>query len=399
MLLDAPSQTPPPYRRDHRTIAAFGLLAALGSLHTVLGATLPYLRADLGLGYRAASLHLTAFAVGGLVAGLSGATIQDRASRLGLVMLGTLTAVTGVVLVALAGAFAVSLVGAGLIGAGATHAFIGIWSGLSDQHGDRRAVALTEGEVAVSVGNLSLPLAVGVAAAAGLGWRAAVVVVVAAVAAGLLGVRRSGVQEPASAETIAAAAPAREAMRGLAPLLLVVACVVGLEWTLTTWLSSYLDDEVALPRATAVALTSTFFAAVLGGRLLSSRLARRVGARALLAGALALLLAGLPVLLAARGIPVALAGIVPSAPRPVRCSRSRRRSSSPRRTGEHAGERGDDGRRVARGPRRAADDRRARRGAGAADGARRGRGAPARRARGARRAPQAERGGPRRRAR
>jgi fucose permease len=311
MLLDAPSQTPPPYRRDHRTIAAFGLLAALGSLHTVLGATLPYLRADLGLGYRAASLHLTAFAVGGLVAGLSGTAIQDRASRLGLVVLGTLSAVTGVVLVAVAGAFAVSLVGAGLIGAGATHAFIGIWSGLSDQHGERRAVALTEGEVAVSVGNLSLPLAVGVAAAAGLGWRAAVVAVVVAVAAGLLGVRRSGVQEPASAETIAAAAPAREAMRGLAPLLLVVACVVGLEWTLTTWLSSYLDDEVALPRATAVALTSTFFAAVLGGRLLSSRLARRVGARTLLAGALGLLLAGLPVLLAARGIPVALAGIVP----------------------------------------------------------------------------------------
>ncbi len=311
MLLDAPSQTPPPYRRDHRTIAAFGLLAALGSLHTVLGATLPYLRADLGLGYRAASLHLTAFAVGGLVAGLSGTAIQDRSSRLGLVVLGTLSAVTGVVLVALAGAFAVSLAGAGLIGAGATHAFIGIWSGLSDQHGDRRAVALTEGEVAVSVGNLSLPLAVGVAAAAGLGWRAAVVAVVVAVAAGLLGVRRSGVQEPASAETIAAAAPAREAMRGLAPLLLVVACVVGLEWTLTTWLSSYLDDEVALPRATAVALTSTFFAAVLGGRLLSSRLARRFGPRTLLAGALGLLLAGLPVLLAARGIPVALAGIVP----------------------------------------------------------------------------------------
>jgi fucose permease len=314
MLLDAPSQTappPPPYRRDRRTLAAFALLGALGALHTVLGATLPYLRADLGLGYREASLHLTTFATGALAAGLGGTTVQRLSSRLGLVLGGAATAAAGVVLVALADAVPASLSGAALMGAGATLAFIGLWSGLSDQHGDRRAVVLTEGEVAVSLGNLSLPLVVGAAAAAGLGWRAAILVVVAGVVAGGVALRRAGVQEPAAAETIAAAAPTGEAMRSLAPLLVVVACVVGLEWTLTTWLSTYLDEEVALGRATAVALSSAFFASMLAGRLVSSRLARRIGARALLAGALGLLLAGLPVLLAARGIPVAIAGIVP----------------------------------------------------------------------------------------
>jgi len=318
VLLDTPSHTapatpppPPPYTRDRRTLAAFGLLAALGALHTVLGSALPYLRADLDLGYREASLHLTTFATGALAAGLLVSAAQRRASRRALVVLGGATAAAGLVLVAVAGGFAASLTGAAAMGAGATLAFVGLWSGLSDQHGTHRAVVLSEGEVAVSAGNLALPLAVGAAAAAGLGWRAALAVVVVAVAAGLAGLRRAGVQEPAGAAELAAAGPAHRALRDLAPLLAVVGCVVGLEWTLTTWLSSYLDDAVALPRATAVALTSAFFASMLAGRLVASRLARRIGARALLAGALALLLAGLPVLLAARGIPVALAGIVP----------------------------------------------------------------------------------------
>jgi predicted MFS family arabinose efflux permease len=310
MLLDPPSQTASlPYRRDRRTLAAFGLLAALGALHTVLGATLPYLRTDLGLGYGQAGLHLTAFAAAALLAGLGGPAVQRATSRLGLVLAGTGGAAAGAGLVAAAAGLAGSLTGAAVMGAGVTLAFVGLWSGLSDQHGERRAVALTEGEVAVSVGNLSLPLAVGAAAAAGLGWRAALVVVLAAVTAGALGLRRAGVQEPASATTATAGPPGQVARR-LAPLLVVVACVVGVEWTLTTWLSTFLDDEVGLARSTAVLATSAFFAAMLAGRLVSSRLARRTGARALLAGALALLLAGLPVLLAARGIPVALAGIV-----------------------------------------------------------------------------------------
>lgn len=312
MLLDPDCQTAPtPYHRDRRTLAAFGLLAALGALQAALGATLPYLRADLSLSYREVGLHLTTFAVGGLLGGLGGTAVQRGTSRLGLVLVGAAAAAAGLVLVAVAGALAPSLLGAALMGSGATFSFVGLWSGLSDQHGERRAVVLTEGEVAVSAGNLAFPLAVGAAAAAGFGWRAAAIVVVVAITVGLLGVKGAGVHEPANPDALAAAAPAGHALRDLAPLLAVVACVVALEWTLTTWLSTYLDDDVGLARATAVALTSMFFTSMLAGRLLSSRLARRVGARTLLAGALVLLLAGLPVLLAARGIPGALAGIVP----------------------------------------------------------------------------------------
>jgi DHA1 family chloramphenicol resistance protein-like MFS transporter len=299
------------YVRDRRTVAAFALLATLGALQAALGTTLPYLRADLGLGYRTASLHLSGFAVGGLVTGIAASTLQRAIARRSLVLLGTSCAAAGLALVGAAGTLAVSLAGSVLMGGGATLAFVGLWSGLSDQHGERRGVALTEGEVAVSAGNLVLPLVVGAAAGAGLGWRAAIVAVIAAVAVALVGLRRVGVQEPPDIASAPSSSSAGQTLRGLAPLLAVVACVVGVEWSLTTWLATYLDDEVGIRRALAVALTSVFFASMLAGRLLSSRLVRRRPARTVLLGAIGLLLLTLPVLLSARGLPVAVAGIVP----------------------------------------------------------------------------------------
>ena len=285
------------------------MLAALGALQAVLGATLPYLRADLGVGYRDASLHLTAFAVGGLLGALGSTGVQRVSSRLGLVVLGAGTGGVGLLLVAAAGVLAASLTGGLLMGAGVTFAFVGLWSGLSDQHGEQRAVALNEGEVAVSVGNLALPLGVGAGVAAGLGWRAAAVAVVIGVAGGMLGLRRTGLREPAGG-TATGGRSTPAPLGGLTLLLVVVACVVGVEWTLTTWLSSFLDDAVELKRATAVALTGAFFAAMLIGRLIFSRVARRVGARSLLRAALVLQLAGLPVLLTSETIAASIVGIL-----------------------------------------------------------------------------------------
>jgi fucose permease len=114
-----------------------------------------------------------------------------------------------------------------------------------------------------------------------------------------------GVEEGAPA-----AASGRLPLRRLAPLLGAVGCVVGLEWTLTTWTATHLDEDVGLARDMAVALSSAFFGAMLVGRLVSSRLARRVGGQRLLLGALAVLVAALPLLVLARSVPAAVAGLV-----------------------------------------------------------------------------------------
>ncbi len=73
---------------------------------------------------------------------------------------------------------------------------------------------------------------------------------------------------------------------------------------------SYLDDEVGLARDVAAAMTSLLYAAALVGRLLLSRLARRLAAEPLLVSALVLTLVGAPLLLIAHGPAPAIAGIV-----------------------------------------------------------------------------------------
>jgi len=91
--------------------------------------------------------------------------------------------------------------------------------------------------------------------------------------------------------------------------LVVVVAVVGLEFSLSLWLASYLDESVGLPWELAVAMVAALYAANLVGRVAVSRLARRVPRAWLLALALVVALVGLPILLSARDVAVAAVGL------------------------------------------------------------------------------------------
>jgi fucose permease len=94
------------------------------------------------------------------------------------------------------------------------------------------------------------------------------------------------------------------------PLLAVVFSIVALEFGLSFWLASYLNVSVGLERGLAVALVAALYGANLAGRLLASRLARRVEAARLLAAALLTAMAGLPILIAAHAAGPATLGFV-----------------------------------------------------------------------------------------
>jgi fucose permease len=88
-----------------------------------------------------------------------------------------------------------------------------------------------------------------------------------------------------------------------------VFAIVGLEFSLSFWLASYLNDEIGLARGTAVALVSALYAANLVGRLLTSRLSRRADPELILAVALLTALLGVAVLLAAQSAAPAMVGV------------------------------------------------------------------------------------------
>lgn len=294
------------YRRDPFTWTAFGALATFGFMNAVLGPILPYLQEIEHISYLVGSLHQVAFAVGGGLAGLIASTggfgvgqpVAIRAGLGGAAVAGLGLGYGDSVVLTVLAALLMSLL--------ATSALIRLWAALADAHGIRRTVAMTEGEVSVSLGGILAPLLVGGLAATVLTWRFTLVVGTALVGAAVLASSR--VRVPPGHDTRDAARPPVPS-RWLVPTLVLVFAVVALEFSLSFWLASYLHDDVGLTRGSAAAMASVLYAANLVGRLAASRFARRLTTVRVLAGALALALVGLPVLLAATGPLVAAVGL------------------------------------------------------------------------------------------
>jgi MFS family permease len=292
------------YRRDTATWTAFGALFAFGYLMTVLGPALPYIRAVEGISYLVGALHQVAWAVGGGLAGALSVRDRVRVSRRAMIAGGL--AVGGVAGLAVGyGEIApITIAGAFLMGLFATLALIRVWAALADAHGPHRAVAMTEGEVAVSLAGIATPLLIGALATGAATWRLAFAIGTVATGLAAMAVLRVDFPAPKPAEV-------QRPRRGRAqPTLVIIFAIVALEFALSFWLASYLNDDVGLGRDTAVSLVSALYASNLLGRLAASRLARRQAPERVLSIALGVVLLGLPFLLAATSALAAVPGII-----------------------------------------------------------------------------------------
>jgi MFS family permease len=292
------------YRRDASTWTAFGALFAFGYLMVILGPALPYIRSAEGASYLVGVLHQVAWAVGGGLAGALTARGRIRLGRRAMIA----TGIAGGALAGLAVGYGeiapVTIAGAFLVGLLATLALIRVWAALADAHGARRAVAMTEGEVAVSLAGVAAPLLIASLAASAATWRLAFAIggLIGLVAAAAVLRTDFPVPKPALRER-----PRRGRVQ---PTLAIIFAIVALEFALSFWLASYLNDDVGLARGTAVALVSGLYASNLIGRVTASRLARTQTPERLLIIALGTVLAGLPFLLGATSAAAVVPGII-----------------------------------------------------------------------------------------
>ena len=298
------------YHRDGATWVAFAALFAFGLVNATLGPILPYLRRAEHISYVVGALHQVAYAVGGMTAGLL--ATRSSASRRRAIATGLGCAAAAGLLLGYGRVLPVTLAAALLVSAFGTAALIRMWALLADLHRSRRAVAMTEGEVAVSLAGVVMPALVGAFAATRLTWRFALVItagllVAAAVAAVVARLPDAGraAQPPAAPD----ATDPDAARPGPARTLTTIFAIVGLEFTLSFWAASFLHDDVGLARNTAVVLVSALYAAHFVGRLGASRIARRLPAAVVLRLSLVTALAGLPILLSAGDAWVAGAGL------------------------------------------------------------------------------------------
>jgi MFS family permease len=291
------------YRRDAFTWTAFGALFAFGYLNAVLGPSLPYIRSAEGISYLVGALHQVAFAVGGGIAGALSARDRIPLRRRAVIAIGLAGAALAALALGYGDSAPITITAALFMGLLATLALIRLWAALADAHGSRRAVAMSEGEVAVSLAGVATPLLLSVLAASAATWRLTFAIGALVVTVAVAGVLRTEVPPPRTREH------GTSQRAGVQPTLVIVFAVVALEFALSFWLASYLNDDVGLARNTAVALVSVLYAANLTGRLLASRLARARAAETVLFAAMGSVLTGLPFLLLATGAAVAVTGI------------------------------------------------------------------------------------------
>jgi len=304
----APIRVLPPYRRNPITWVAFVELLSFGVLNAGLGAALPFLRDAEHFSYLGGVLHQVAFSVGGGLAGMLTARARHMPGRPWAIRGGLLGAAVAWLGVGYGDRLAITASAAFLVSLLATAALIRLWAVLADVHGPRRAVAMAEGEVWVSLGGIISPLLIAAMAGTAFGWRSAFVLAALLVAATVLFTLRVPIPPPV-ARTPPESGTDRSSRRRFPPLLVVVFAIVALEFALTFWLASYLADDVGLNRQLAVTMVSGLYAANLLGRVLASRLAQRFRVEPVLAGALAVVLLGLPILLTAQNAVTAEVGL------------------------------------------------------------------------------------------
>jgi fucose permease len=295
----------PEFRRDRLTWIAYAMLGWFAYLQASPGLIVPHLRDELHLSYSAGGLHVAAFAAGSVVAGVAAGALERAGGRRALFWLSAAGMGAGTVLLTAGRGEAATLAAMLVMGTAGGLLLITIQALLSDRHGERRTIALTEANVAASIAYVVLIGGLALAAATGLGWRAALLAVLVLPPLAFWHARHEPIHAPP--------APPRE--RGALPPAFWVAaamlfCTTAAEWCITGWGASFVKDAANVSTDTAVTLMAGYFAGVLVGRVAGSALARRFPAERLLAGALALTAIGFAILWPASAPATAFAGLL-----------------------------------------------------------------------------------------
>jgi len=281
---------PQTFHHDRFTWLAYLALAFYGYYLNVLGPITPFLKTELHLTYTVSSFHFTAFAVGILLIGLIGHLLiqyigQSRALWLGLLgmSLSALLLSFGTSpIITIGASFLMGLIGSLILAI--------IPAALSNQHGEARAVALSEANMVASLFATSAPLLVGWFAHSIGNWRWALGIMAPMPILMFLIFGKDSRSTTTHINTEAAPMD-----RGLPALYWIywVALMLGVsvEFCMVFWSANYLEQASGMIKADAAQAVSLFLFAMILGRILGSRLVQRFSARGVVTAAI--LIAGM----------------------------------------------------------------------------------------------------------
>jgi len=280
-----------PFVRDRLTWLAYAMLAYIGFTQSMLGPLMPVLRNELHLNYTLGGSLPAALATGLILTGIAGDWLARHWSRSAVFWSGSIGMMTGAILLGLSHQYLLIFIAVLGIGFGSSLTQVMIQALLADRHGEQRAIAFTEANVAASLTTTLTPLVIGSLQSVDIGWRAMPVLVVIFLMLLTTFFHRDSIPNSA------AGGPQSVNGAGHLPFSfwlywIVLFLVVAAEMSMVIWATDFLVSVVGLSYTNAVLAFGTFPAAMLIGRLVGSRLTRRWSSIILLLTALVITLIG-----------------------------------------------------------------------------------------------------------
>lgn len=279
-----------PFKRTRVTWMGYTLMTFFGLGISLLGPIVPFIGERLELTYGQIGLHFTVLATGNFITGLSGDAIASRLGNRRTAWGGTMLQVLGTTLIIFGPAFAVTLLGAFMVGFGSGITALITTALLADEHPipDHQTKALSEGNIMAGTGVALTPLIVGGLEQSDIGWQAHIVVIAAFFVVAVLAFGRA--QFPLPRNEKADGAVIREP---LPPLFWIFGGVlfmtIAIEWAIMSWTPDFLATVVGMDRGTAATLGSAFAWAIVLGRSLGRWLMSYLNTDVMLVGAFVLL--------------------------------------------------------------------------------------------------------------
>ncbi|HEX2998382.1 MAG TPA: MFS transporter [Anaerolineales bacterium] len=262
------------FHRDRFTWLAYFALAFYGYFLNVLGPITPFLKDELQLTYTVSSLHFTAFALGILLIGFAGHLPIQRLGRWRSLWIG-MVGMSLSALVLLLGRHPVITIGASfLMGVIGSLVLAIVPAALSDQHGEMRAVALSEANVISSAVASAAALMVGWSADLAGDWRFALGIMALTPLCLFLVFRKGTSLKDTS--TIAETNQSSKPLPGLFWVYWVaIVLAVSVEFCMIFWSADYLENVLGMVKASAAQAVSLFLGGMILGRWAGSRLVQR----------------------------------------------------------------------------------------------------------------------------
>jgi len=289
------SSTTTPFVRFRLTWLAYIMLAYIGFVQSSFGPLMPVLRSELDLTYTAGGMLPAALAGGLILSGVAGAILARTWGRRVVFWGGSLCLVSSAVLLGLSHRFAGVFLAALGIGFGSSLTQVMIQALLSDQHGEKRAIALTEANVAASLSATMTPLIIGSLIGAGITWRSFSILAVIFLSLIMTFFFQQAIPNPVTTVQSQTALG-----RGHLPSLfwiywLVLFLIVAVEMAIAVWGTEFFVSAAGMQRANAALAFGVFPAAMFIGRAVGSRLSRTWSTISLLLLALAITFIGFPI--------------------------------------------------------------------------------------------------------